>query len=47
LKQLLFGRIAMGWMGETDVSGIGSSASQTVSQIMKDNSKDESFPSHE
>jgi hypothetical protein len=30
LKQLLFGRIVMGWMGETDVSGIGSSASQTV-----------------
>ena len=51
LKQLLFGRIAMGvgWIGETDVSGIGigSSASQTVSQNMKDNSKDGSFPGHE
>jgi hypothetical protein len=23
LKQLLLGRIAMGWMGETDVAGVG------------------------
>jgi hypothetical protein len=49
LKQLLFGRIVMGWMGERVRRMFLESGRvpARLSEIMKDNPKDESFPSHE